>query len=96
MVKTTNYNELQSLMNVGKATLHDFELLEVTSIDELAKCCPDDLFVRLQEITGKKQDPCVWDVFASAINEARTGEKSPWWHWSKVRKKRQKEGDFEF
>ena len=52
MVKTTNDNELQSLMNVGKATLHDFELLEVTSIEELAKCCPDDLFVRLQDIRG--------------------------------------------
>ncbi|GAN29924.1 helix-hairpin-helix domain-containing protein [Legionella pneumophila] len=38
--------------------------------------------------------PCVWDVFAAAINEARTGEKQPWWQWTKIRKKRQLEGTF--
>ncbi|HDV5789202.1 TPA: Mitomycin resistance protein mcrB, partial [Legionella pneumophila] len=49
---------------------------------------------RLQQITDQSHDPCVWDVFAAAINEARTGEKQPWWQWTKIRKKRQLEGTF--
>ncbi len=47
--------------------------------------------MRLQKITGQRHDPCVWDVFAAIIHEARTGIKQPWWEWTAVRKKRQKE-----
>lgn len=81
-------NELLNLMNVGKATYQDLQLLGITSIAELAKACPDELYTRLQNITNKSHDPCVWDVFAAAIHEARTGEKKPWWEWTKVRKKK--------
>ena len=35
-------NELLNLMNVGKATYQDLQLLEVKSIAELAKACPDE------------------------------------------------------
>ncbi len=81
--------ELLALMNVGKATLQDLTLLGITSVKQLANCEPDDLYHRLQKLTGKKQDPCVWDVFAAIIHEAKTGEKQPWWQWSKIRKKNQ-------
>jgi len=87
-------NELLNLMNVGKATLKDFELLGVNSISQLAKCSPDDLYIELQIKTGCKHDPCVWDVFAAAIHEAKTGEKQKWWEWTKVRKQRQSRGEF--
>lgn len=81
-------HELLTLKNVGKATLKDFELLGIHRIAELAKADPDTLFIRLQEITGQKQDPCVWDVFAATIHEAKTGEKRPWWEWTNIRKAR--------
>lgn len=85
MVKKEN-NQLLSLMNVGKATYKDLQLLGITTVDQLAQCDPDDLYTRLQELTGVKQDPCVWDVFAAIVHEARTGEKQPWWHWTVIRK----------
>ncbi len=81
-------HELMSLSNVGKATLEDFKLLGIHSIKELAKCNPDELYNRLQKITKQKHDPCVWDVFAASIHEAKTGEKQKWWEWTKVRKTR--------
>ncbi len=81
-------SELLSLKNVGKATLEDFELLGIKTIDELAGQDPDELYERLQKITCSKQDPCVWDVFAATIHEAKTGEKLPWWHFTKIRKSR--------
>jgi nucleotidyltransferase/DNA polymerase involved in DNA repair len=79
-------HELYALKNVGPATFGDLEQLGIHSIKELAKQDPDELFVRLQQLTGKRQDPCVWDVFAAIIHEAKTGEKRPWWEWSKKRK----------
>jgi nucleotidyltransferase/DNA polymerase involved in DNA repair len=81
-------NELLNLMNVGKATCQDLQLLGIRSTAELAKACPDELYARLQTTTNQPHDPCVWDVFAAAIHEARTGEKKPWWEWTKIRKKK--------
>ncbi|HAU1153281.1 TPA: Mitomycin resistance protein mcrB [Legionella pneumophila] len=87
-------NPLLSLMNVGEATYKDLQLLEINSIPQLAAACADELYLRLQQITGQSHDPCVWDVFAAAINEARTGQKQPWWEWTKIRKKKQLEETF--
>ncbi len=81
-----NKHELLGLMNVGKAVFRDLTLLKITSIKELAKQDANELYNRLQKITGSKQDPCVLDTFCAIIHEAKTGEKKPWWHWSKIRK----------
>jgi hypothetical protein len=81
-------HKLLSLKNVGKATLEDLNLLGITSIQQLAKADPDGLFSRLKILTNHIQNPCVWDVFAAIIHEAKTGEKTPWWQWTKVRKKK--------
>lgn len=77
---------LLELRNVGKAVAQDLQLLGIEKIEQLKKENPDRLYQKLQHITGKKQDPCVWDTFAAIIHEANTGEKLPWWHWSKIRK----------
>lgn len=81
-------HELLTLTNVGQATFKDLEVLGITSIHQLAQADPDELYSRLQILTGLRQDPCVWDVFAAIIHEAKTGEKTPWWEWSKVRKEK--------
>lgn len=83
-------NELLTLSNVGPATYHDLMRLGIHSIQALATANADELYHRLQTITGRKQDPCVWDVFAAIIHEARTGIKEPWWHWTSIRKRRGK------
>ena len=94
MSKSKQKSELLKLMNVGEATCKDFELLGIESIAGLADASADELYARLQIITGQPHDSCVWDVFAAAINEARTGERRPWWEWSKIRKNRQAVGTF--
>lgn len=78
--------ELLSLKNVGKATLRDLQLLGITTLDQLKEQNPDYLYAELQRMTGTKHDPCVWDVFAAIIHQAKTGEALPWWHWSAIRK----------
>jgi hypothetical protein len=86
--KTTLKNELFSLMNVGPATYKDLEILGITSIQQLSKEDPDELYARIQQVTGHRHDPCVWDVFAAIIHEAKTGEKTSWWRWTLVRKRK--------
>jgi hypothetical protein len=71
--------------------LRDFQLLGVTTVAELAREEPRELYARLCTITGKRQDPCVLDVFAAAIAQARDPDLPPaqrqWWYWSRERKR---------
>lgn len=83
-----------ALANVGPAMFGDLQLLDITTLHQLAQADPDEMYTRLQKITRVKQDPCVWDVFAAIVHEAKTGEKTVWWAWAPVRKKRQAAGTF--
>lgn len=85
-------SELLNLKNVGPATYKDLQLLGINTLEELKQETPDRLYQELQKLTGTKQDPCVWDVFAAIIHEAQTGEKLPWWHFTPIRKKLWKPG----
>lgn len=84
--KVKEKSELLSLMNVGQVVLKDLHLLGIKTINQLKKETPDHLYKKLMTMTGGEQDPCMWDTFAAIIHEAQTGEKLPWWHWSKIRK----------
>ncbi len=77
---------LLALANVGPATLRDLTLLGITTIEQLAICDPSDLYQRLEIITKQHHDPCVWDVFAAIVHEARTGKKVAWWFYTPERK----------
>lgn len=84
--------KLSDLRNVGKATLADLHLLEIRTVEELARQDPTNLFHELEKRTQKRHDPCVWDVFAAIIHEASTGEATDWWKWTNQRKTLQKNG----
>lgn len=87
-------DELLALKNIGPAMRRDLELLGIASVAQLARREPDALYRALARKTGQRQDPCVWDTFAAAIHQARTGEARPWWHYTPERKRRQAEGEF--
>lgn len=86
---------LCDLKNVGKATLKDLNLLAIHTVEELAEQDPTFLFQELERRTKMRQDPCVWDVFAAIIHEAKTGEPTRWWDWTTYRKTLQKSGKLE-
>ncbi len=87
-------DELSRLRNIGKAMRSDFTLLGIQSVKQLAKCNADELYERIQTLTHTRHDPCVWDTYAAAIHQARTGEALPWWEFTQVRKQRQTKGTF--
>lgn len=85
-------DDLSTLMNVGPATLGKFHLLGIETIEQLANQDADQLYQRLHSIIGTRIDPCMHDVFAATIHQARTGRAFPWWHFTEARKARQLSG----
>jgi Pathogenicity locus len=92
--KPLDHRTLASLRNVGKAALADFKVLGIETVAVLATQSADSLYVDLCQKTGFRHDPCVHDVFAATIHEAKTGEPINWWIYTKVRKERQLAGAF--
>ena len=88
MPRTKPKDELLQLANVGPATREDFRMLGINTVAELAKCDPDELYDRLCVTTGIRHDPCCRDVFAATIHQAKTGEATKWWEWSRSRASR--------
>jgi len=87
-------NPFAGLRNVGPAARADLAVLGITTIEQLAASEPDHLYASLQRKTGQRHDPCVWDVFAAAIHQARTGEALNWWAFTPERKQRQARSEF--
>lgn len=84
----------RGLRNIGPAARADLAVLGIASIGQLAASDADSLYVELQARTGHRHDPCVWDVFAAAIHQARTGEARDWWAFTPERKRRQARDEF--
>jgi hypothetical protein len=84
----------RGIRNIGAAARADLAVLRIASVEQLAASDPDELYTRLQVKTGKRHDPCAWDVFAAAIHQARTGQARNWWEFTPVRKKRMALGEF--
>ncbi len=82
--------KLEDLVSVGPAIRHDFELLGVHSVAELARRDPQKLYDALCRKTRTRQDPCVLDVFRAAVAQARDPklplQQCRWWYWSRLRK----------
>jgi hypothetical protein len=81
-------DDLLALRNVGPAVRADLARLGVRNAAHLARLDADRLYRKLQRLTGVRPDPCLWDTFAAAIHQARTGEALPWWHFTRERKRR--------
>ena len=93
-VAKADKDDLLALMNVGRAMREDFTRLGINTVADLARQDADSLYRELNRISGCRHDPCVWDVFAATIHQARTGQATPWWQWTAERKARQAAGSF--
>ena len=91
MLATSKERQLNDLVPIGPAMLRDFQMLGICSVAELARHEPNEMYARLCQLTGQRQDPCVLDVFTAAVAQARDPELPPsqrqWWYWSRERKR---------
>lgn len=81
---------LADLRSVGPATVRDLRLLGVTTVEELARREPEELYESLERLTGVAVDICMLDVFRCAVAQARDPllptEQRAWFWWSRRRK----------
>jgi len=76
----------EDIPNIGPAMAKDFRLLGMEKPADLVGRDPYALYDDLCERTGARQDPCVIDVFISAVRFMEGAPALPWWHYTAERK----------
>ena len=80
--------KLQDIPNVGKAIEKDFILLGIKEPIELIGRDPYQMYSDLCNVTSKRHDPCVIDVFISAVRYMEGGPPKKWWEFTNERKQK--------
>jgi hypothetical protein len=90
--KSINKAKLESLPNVGPAIAAKLRLLGYKKPSELTEADPYDMYKRLCKLTGKNHDPCLLDVFISAVSFCNGNPPEYWWEFTAERKIELKKG----
>jgi len=77
---------LESIPNVGPAIAEKLRMLGFRSPTELAGRDPYRMYDDLCEQAGERFDPCLLDVFISAVAFADGKRAKPWWEFTEQRK----------
>lgn len=78
--------ELEQIPNIGKQIAADLRLVGVKKPSDLRAKDPYNLYVRVCEVTKFYKDPCLLDVFISAVYFMDGNGSKPWWHFTNERK----------
>jgi hypothetical protein len=80
-------SRLDALPNIGKTMAEKLQLIGIDHPKKLIGKEPFELFQALCKVTGNRHDPCVIDVFMSAVHFMEGGDPLPWWSFTDERKK---------
>ena len=87
-MQRSEIKKLQDIPNIGKAMEKDLLLLGIRHPVELIGRDPYQMYSELCEITGIRHDPCVIDVFISAVKYMQGGPSVKWWTFTNERKQK--------
>jgi len=79
-------SNLEELPNIGKSIAHYLGMIGITHPKQLVHQDPIEMYRMLCEKTQRQIDPCVLDVFMSAVEFMEGKEPRPWWKYTKQRK----------
>ncbi len=79
--------QLEALPNIGPAIAADLRLINIDHPQQLIGVDPLALYNKLCAKTGQQHDPCVLDVFMSAVDFMQGGSPKPWWEFTAERKR---------
>lgn len=80
-------HRLEDVPNVGPAMADDLRALGIATPADLRGKDATGLYLRLCELTGLRQDPCVLDTFVAAVAFADHDDARPWWAFTDQRKR---------
>ena len=86
--KRDAYTRLEQIPNVGPATAGDLQVIGIYQPRDLVGQDPYRMFETLCRKTGQRHDPCVIDVFISAVRFMEGQPKRPWWAYTAERKRK--------
>jgi hypothetical protein len=86
-MKRSDIKQFRDIPNVGVAIEKHFFALGMDKPIELTGKDPYQMYSDLCRITQKKHDPCVIDVFISAVRYMEGGPPKKWWEFTEERKK---------
>lgn len=84
--KQNRLEKLESIPNVGSAIAAKLRLLGYKVPSDLKGADPYAMYQKLLRITGKHHDPCLLDVFISAVSFCNGNPPKPWWEFTAERK----------
>lgn len=79
---------LEDIPNVGPSIAEDLRRIGLRKPSQLAGRDPYAMYERINAVTGVRQDPCLLDVFISAVRFMEGAPKRPWWKYTAERKRR--------
>jgi predicted DNA-binding transcriptional regulator YafY len=83
------WRAFQALGSIGPACALDLVQLGFRKVEDLRGQDPVELYTRLCELTGARQDPCVEDTLRCAIAQAEAPDLPDkwrqWYHWTPLR-----------
>ncbi|MGD8547062.1 MAG: helix-hairpin-helix domain-containing protein [Thiohalophilus sp.] len=87
-MQRTEIYKLQDIPNIGKAIEKNLILLGLNEPIKLIGKDPYQMYSDLCKITGTRHDPCLIDVFISAVRYMEGGPPRKWWEFTNERKKK--------
>ena len=79
--------KFQDIPNIGPAMVRGFALLGLQKPTDLINKDPLKLYKKMCKVSGKRQDPCVLDVYIAAIDFMNGALARPWFYYTKNRKR---------
>jgi hypothetical protein len=83
----SEFARLEDLPNVGPAVAADLRRLGVTRPHDLLGRDPYAMYEELSRVTRQRHDPCLLDVFLSAVRFMGGAPAKPWWAYTAERKR---------
>lgn len=95
MDKSAVLKELRQIPGIGKACSYDLWNIGIRKISDLKNKDPNQLYLKLNALTGVTHDPCVLYTFRCAVyfasHKNHQLEKMKWWYWKNKTLKFEKE-----
>ena len=86
MGNRSEISDFKQIPNVGPATIKYLKIIGINSPFELIGQNPYTMYKDLCRVSGKKFDPCLADVFISAVRFMEGAPPKKWWEYTTERK----------